>query len=361
MVNTSFKILRYSLPLSRPLFFQKEKISGREGFILKLIFTGGIQGFGEIAPLPGFSAFGLKECLENLREVCFRLMKENFYADSLGLENDFFVRLDKIFMSPEVRFGIETAVLNAFASQRQVPLSKFLSVDAVDKIVLNGLLSDLNEPWEEELERLLQKGYKLIKVKAEADVYKAIRCIRDVMKAVNNRAEVHVDVNRKWSFEDAVLFTKKIEDYNIKYVEEPFCDISRVEEFFRKTGMPVALDESLVSYGFDPRKPCKGIKFLVLKPSFLGGIRKVLRIIQDARISGIRAIISSSFESGIGLSTLAHLSAAAGEDITAGLDTLKFFREDLLKEPQMISNGSIAVSERNILESDIRAGYLVEI
>lgn len=362
MMITSFEIFRYSLPLIKPLFLPTEKITVRAGLILKLMFDGDTQGFGEIAPLPGFSDSGINECLENLKEACPVLIQGHFSGPNL--EEDFLPKLDKIRVYSAVRFGVEMAILNASATQKRLPLSKFLSAHAADKIILNGLLADSKESMEYQVERLLQKGYKLIKVKARGKVTEDIKRLTDVLRAVNNRAQVHVDVNQKWSFEDAILFTEKMKGCNIKYIEEPFSDISKIPDFFKKTGIPIALDESLVSRGLltiNLVNLPEGVKFLILKPTLLGGIRKTLRIMHDAARKGIQSIVSSSFESDIGISTLIHLAAIGGKDITAGLDTLKWFKKRLLKKPQEICEGKITIPERNISENDIRREYLTKI
>jgi O-succinylbenzoate synthase len=92
----------------------------------------------------------------------------------------------------------------------------------------------------------------------------------------------------------------------------------------------------------------------------LGGIRNALKLICDARNNGLRSVISSSFESGIGIHALAHIAAGGGKDVTAGIDTLKYLKKDLLKKPLEFKDGKIDVS-RNILESDICFDDLREI
>lgn len=346
MKLTSFKIFRYCLPLIKPLLFHKKKITVRKGVILKLTFDKNTQGLGDIAALPGFSSVGIDRCLQNLKEI---------FAEGVSSS---FEKLDKIRMYPEVRFGIETAVLNALAVKKQMTLSKLLSPDAGNKITINGLVENSNDSWAQETEQLIEKGYKLIKVKVTGNINEDIRGITDIMKLVNSRARVHVDANQKWSFDEAVLFAKKMKRYKIKYIEEPFSDVSKIPEFFTKTGMPVAVDESLVSGKINLTDIPKGVKFLVLKPTLLGGIRKSLGIIKGAKVKGAKAIISSSFESDLGIVTLANLALAAGNGGSAGLDTLKWFKHTLLKEPLVISNGKFIIPQRNISLSDIHAEYL---
>ena len=96
MMITSFKIYRYGLPLIRRLSFFKEKITAREGLIIKLTLDKGPEGFGEIAPLIGFSNNEIEECLRSLREVSSFLKREQFSCDTL--ERDLFEKLDRIYV-----------------------------------------------------------------------------------------------------------------------------------------------------------------------------------------------------------------------------------------------------------------------
>lgn len=359
MITKSFHVFRYFLPLNKPLSFSKETIIAREGLIIKLMFDEGLEGFGEIAPLPGLSNTKIEECLENLREAEIFLKNARFSLDDL--ETDFFGRLDKIRLYPEVRFGIESAVLSAAAAFKQLPLSKLLSGQAVDKVMLNGLLLESNDPLELRTLRLLQDGYRLIKLKIGGDLIEDIKRLKTVAHMISNRAAVHVDINQKWGLEEAILFAKEASGCGIKYIEEPFSDTSRIPEFFRNTGIPVALDETLFLREFDYSKPPEGVKFLVLKPMLLGGIRRVLRIAEEARKNSMQLIISSSFESGIGLLTLGSLAASLGVSASAGIDTLKCFKNDLLEEALPIKKGEFIVPEKGFSEKDIRLEYLTEV
>jgi len=359
VITKYFQIFRYFLPLSRPLFLSKETITDREGLIIKLVFDEGSEGFGEIAPLPGFSSTKIEECLENLREAEIFLKKEEFSLDNL--ETDFFAKLDKIRLYPEVRFGIEMAVLNAAAAFRHLPLSRFLSDQAVDKVMLNGLLLESGEPLERQILRLLQDGYKLIKLKVGGNILEDARRLKTAAHMIGDRAAVHVDINQKWGLEESILFAKEVTGCDIKYIEEPFSDTARIPEFFRNTGIPVALDETLFLRGFDYSKPLEGVKFLVLKPMLLGGVRRVLRIAEEARKHNLQMIISSSFESGIGLLTLGSLAASLGILVSAGIDTQKCFKNDLLEEALPIKKGEFIVPENVFSEKDIRTEYLTEV
>ena len=84
---------------------------------------------------------------------------------------------------------------------------------------------------------------------------------------------------------------------------------------------------------------CEGVVALVLKPSVLGGFERTAELAAWAAQRGMRAVISSSFETSLGISQLAQLAAAVDATAAAGgaagatqhgLATAGWFAEDLL-------------------------------
>src|SRR5437588_12492201 len=61
---------------------------------------------------------------------------------------------------------------------------------------------------------------------------------------------------------------------------------------------------------------------LVIKPQLAGGLRLVQQIIADATAWGIQCVITSTIETGIGLTAALHLAAATAITLECGLATL---------------------------------------
>ena len=64
MVMVEIKNIRlhhYQLPVKEPLYVRGSRLNMREGYILEFQGPGGYAGYGEIAPLPGFSKENLKD------------------------------------------------------------------------------------------------------------------------------------------------------------------------------------------------------------------------------------------------------------------------------------------------------------
>jgi L-alanine-DL-glutamate epimerase-like enolase superfamily enzyme len=83
---------------------------------------------------------------------------------------------------------------------------------------------------------------------------------------------------------------------------------------------------------------------LVVKPQLAGELRTAQRIIQEATEHDVQCVITSTIETGIGLTAALHL-AAASPDITleCGLATLPLLVDDLLIESLPLRHGFIEV------------------
>ena len=326
----------------------------REGIILFLTLDSRWQGFGEIAPLQGLEGGETEEYVNNLKEYTEGLVPREFPDELEGV----FGYIDSCPLISEVRFAVEAAMYNAIACKLKKPLSYLWAKSPSSTIMINGLLQE-EEPLEQAVSDLLKKGFQSIKVKAGGEVKKDIERVKAVLKLLNNRARIHLDVNQRWSYPDALYFAGAIDPRQIEYLEEPFRDIEKVPVFFRNTGIAVALDESLLEEG--AAKIREGVKAWVLKPTLIGGLRKALAMANDAKKNGIQIVVSSSFESGIGLFSLIQLAAGLGGTCRAGIDTLKYFEKDLLKEPFLIQEGKIAVPTEPLSEGDIHFENLSQV
>jgi O-succinylbenzoate synthase len=73
----------------------------------------------------------------------------------------------------------------------------------------------------------------------------------------------------------------------------------------------------------------------------------------------MQPVISSAFESGIGLAVLAQLAASVSrDDIPAGLDTLDWFEHDTLTKPLKIENGAIVMANIGNIEKNVNRTLL---
>ncbi|MGB1271848.1 MAG: o-succinylbenzoate synthase, partial [Endozoicomonas sp.] len=225
-------------------------------------------------------------------------------------------------VSSSVVFGIEAALW--WLQQTEwlpAPVNAPLLEGSTDVIVQS--LKQWGRPWPREFKLKIGSG------SLEEDrvrICKVLDCLPESVR-------LKLDANQRWTFQQALCLSHSLERFSvagrIAYIEEPTGNVDEFPEFYRCTGIPYALDETVQSpdYRFSAMP---GLVALILKPTLAGGLSRCQQLIQEARHSGVRAIISSSFESSLGLHVLQQLSAAWTPGELPGLDTVGVFQHNIM-------------------------------
>jgi O-succinylbenzoate synthase len=315
----------------------------RSGIIARLEDENGAFGWGEIAPLPGFSDESLEQAESQLRELRSSLRGYPVPENLDELSGGFDRWLGQYQLYPSVRFGVEMAILNLTASDRSVLLVDVMADDHPNEILINAMLAGTADEIIQGVKKRLELGYRVMKLKVgRQEMARDIKLLHQICDVVSDDVAIRLDANRAWSYNDAKVFAEAMQNCNVEYVEEPLENSGEIGRLIRETEMPVALDETMVGLSPEWFLASSGIRAIVLKPMLIGGFEIAMKFARKAIRSNLKAVISSSYESGIGLSGLAHLAGAFNRPETAhGLDTLNWFSDDLTVEPLDIESGSL--------------------
>ena len=388
-----FNIFKYELPLLKPLIIKNKQLNSRHGIIINIQTSSGLSGFGEIAPLPFFHKESLSQGMIQIKDLAKFIINCKLYTDvSFNSENknelddinflnkkssiksinskninpfDFNFSLSSIYnffannnlnenIFPSVRFGIEMALLNLIFLRRDFKI--ILNKEVKNVLPVCKLYMIMESDIEKNIFQVINEGYKVIKIKVgreslEQEIYK-LKKIKRILKNNKSKIKIRLDSNGLWTSDEAVYFGNEIGAELIEYIEDPLNDLRLYENFFNKTGIPVAVDEKLNEFLkiYEIRKNITRnlnyLKAFILKPSLIGGFLKTAELIKIARENNLMAVLSSSFESSIAISSIALFAFLTGLiDIPVGLDTLSWFKENLLTEEIKIKNGNIALTD----------------
>ncbi len=274
-------IYRYELPISIPL-------KTRRGLLLETE-----TGWGEIAPLPGWSKETLEEAEAQLKNVLQGAPRSGLY--------------------PSVAFGLACA-------EQKLPQAAF-------SVPIHALLMGSFRDILKRAESL--EGFTTVKLKldglSEEEAKKAIQ-------ELQGRFRVRIDLNRRWTLEKSVRFFSSFDRDAIDYIEEPVSNPADLKHFTH----PFALDETLRDHPVEPFLELPLLKALIIKPS-----------LQNAGAYchfGKEVILSSAFESGIGLAHIAALSKRWNlPERPIGLDTHRYLDADLLEQPLRVERGRLYI------------------
>lgn len=312
-MDVAARLFPYKLPLKAPGTW-------REGVIVELEDDEGVVGHGEAAPLEGFSKESLEDILEH-------------GSDLAALPY------------PSVNFALDMARLEIMSYKQGIPIRKLLNPKALDTLAVHSLVTldqfEASQPS--------KVHGPVVKLKVGFPGKEGAR--RAATLACKYSAEgllVRLDANRAWTLEEARIFWEHAKTASIDYIEEPLKEPRDLAIFYQETGCPIALDETLQYANSDEFRDLDLSRIqpraFVLKPTLIGGLVQLERLVFVAGELGALVVLSAAFESNVGLRHIAQLAAAwQSEGCCAGLDTNKQFTENLGYFP--VHSGLINLSE----------------
>ncbi|GBD93114.1 o-succinylbenzoate synthase [bacterium BMS3Abin05] len=354
MTIKTAKLVRFELPLRYPIPTPFKKLTVREGILLILEDEDGRSGCGEISPFPGLHRETLSEAKRQALQLRDRLLQSEIPEGLERLDGGFGGWLDSLKLFPSVRFGVELAVLNLIAARKNVPLAGLIKKTHRKWISVNALLMGTPDNVVKQARDRVEEGYRSLKIKVgKRTLEEDIRIVRAVRGAGGEKIELRLDANRKWRLEEAVGFGLAAAPFNIGYIEEPLQNPGAIHEFYTRTGIPAALDETLLQQEPEQWLSESGIDAFVLKPSVLGSIEKTMKLAERVEQSGKKVVFSCAFGSGVSLTAAANLAACVNQnDVPAGLDTHRWFKEDALKGSFRVEHGGLFILPERTFYSD---------
>ena len=116
MIIRDFKFIPYKLKLKSPFKNASFTINNREGFIVRIEDENNFVGFGEVAPLPGFSVEAIEKCDIALNKLHYSIIEKS----SKKIDFDLIQELRSISDLPSLSFGIEQAT-GVFSTNPIIP------------------------------------------------------------------------------------------------------------------------------------------------------------------------------------------------------------------------------------------------
>ncbi len=340
MQITSFSIYRYKIPLTAPLKFPMRRLYRREGLLLRIAGDNGAVGWGEVAPLPGFS----REHLQQATRQAFKLkrvMTGRTTPIGDGVPDETLAEItEEMDLVPSVHYGFELGMRALYAEAQEKVLTDVMQAPARSSVSINALLTGDRDEVVKQAEKMRAEGFKAIKLKVgQQDVPEDVARVKAVSEVLGPGTALRLDANRAWDMEEAEEFAEGVADVPFEFIEEPLYDPSGLPDLAQSTGLPLALDESLLDLTPETLAGHDYVKAVVLKPTLLGGLDYVCRMGRTAADLGVKPIISGAYEGGIGTIGLIALAACIGdEDVPVGVDTYRWLKQDVMR-PRIKMNG----------------------
>ena len=369
------KIISYVLneDLEKEFFFSQWEYSNRKICIVKIICDNGIVGWGE--------AYGpatvVKESVNYIKQNIIGMNP----LDSDVIWSTLFRRVHDygrsgVFVS--AISAIDIALWDIKGKYHKLPVSTLLGGSYRKKIraYATGLYFSDSETLTDDLcneaMEYVNEGFKSIKMKVGLNIKSDVNNVKAVRNTIGPDIELMIDSNHAYSYDEALKLSKKLEDQDIKWFEEPLSPefYDQYSDFKSKSLIPVAAGEcEYLRYGFQKLLDKNCIDFLQMDICSCGGLTEAKRISALSSAKGVK-VIPHTWGSGIAFYTainfISNLEPIPGrlynEDAYVEYDrTENKIRENIIKNNITMKDGYISVNHKPGLGIDVDETYLNEI
>lgn len=340
---------------------KKEDIadSSQDAVIIKIYTDEGITGISEIDSHP-----------EVVKAI---IMAKMSHRDSCGVEElligeDPFDRekiWSKIYKKTahygrrgalvQVWGGIDIALWDIIGKACGKPIYKLLGGGFWDKAEAYASTLFPKEPKEivRQIVELVNKGFKGVKFGWGAfgiDAQKDIELVRSAREAVGDNIKLMVDAGEQWDLSTAVERAKKLEKYNLYFLEDVLSpdDIEGYAKLTKLTSLRISTGEAETTrFPFKDLIERANVDIIQPDVTRVGGISETMKIAWMALDKGVR-VIPHIWSTDILVAASLHvLAALPQEPILEFCVVENDIRNNLILEPLKIDkNGFVAVPQK---------------
>lgn len=298
-------------------------------------------GVGECGPLPGLSVDHKPDYEETLSGFLDQLNRSSF-STSADVKLDRFVPPEY----PSVIFGLETALRdfqnggkglifdNSFVQGKSIPINGLVWMGDMDFMM-------------DQINKKIAQGFRCLKLKVggldfdrECDILTYIR-----RRYFRENIIIRLDANGAFKIDDVLYKLGEMAKFDIHSIEQPIKPgQEEMEELCRKSPIPVAFDEEIISvFSVDAKSTIlKKLKpaYIVLKPTLHGGLQGCDEWIRTAEGHNIGWWITSALESSVGLNAICQFTANYAPTMPQGLGTGAIY-SDNFPSPLTVKEGAI--------------------
>lgn len=331
----------FTLSFTEPFNGSKHHFSVKRGIFIELVDDFGVKGFGEVSPLEnetGENVDHLIGLIENYGPFLLKYLEEKpvFFSENTALT---------------LQSGLDIALLDLRAKTINKSVAEFISSDPIALTLRsNAIIGTIGTSEIIDYAKVIvENGYRALKVKVGASSlendFERLRILREEFPEILLR----VDANGSWDRSTAFKAIDKFSKINISLIEQPISpeDVEGLNQLSNYSDIPIAADESIHSRILrDNIFDGSAVDYIVLKPMLLGGITTAWAIAQKALQCDIKIIVTTAFDSSIGIAAAVQLAAAIRNGEFHGLATGEYLKSDLILKTLKPERGMIHLHDQ---------------
>lgn len=312
------------IPLMTPFKTALRETSHVEFVRVHVEDENGLVGIGEAPATKAITGEGIEDILNSIESV-----NKSFLNLACREAIEFLHTRCKIGSSAKA--ALDIAFVSLDAKQKHLSLAEQFRIENFSPIktdvtislnVVDIMLNDAKKAYNENKE--------ILKVKVGSDILHAVDVVRKIAKELPY-AEILVDANQAWSFEDSQFFINNMLGVKIELIEQPVVayDLKSLKKLTEFSHIPILADEAV--FNLEDAKMVieqKCADMINIKFMKCGGVTKAVEIMEYARQNKIKCMLGSMLEGPYSINMALYLAFAYRDVIKyVDLDSPLLYKE----------------------------------
>jgi len=339
---SGFRTTALSLPVEPPRVSHAD-FSKVNPVVLELLTADGLSAHGIAHTYNDRHVNVLKACLDALSEV---MVGQDIlrWAEAWQRLWQATSRMGRQGFAMAALSAVDMALWNLRAKALEAPLSRLLGGcrDEAPAYASHSLWRDWPiERLQRDAASLVEKGFRAMKMRmGDKPLDVELERFRAVREAVGPGVRIMVDVRGDWNVTDSIRMGRKMEEYDLYWLEDPvpIHDLDGLAEIARALDVAVVVGEDVnTTYGFHRLLEKKATDIVMIDVAVVGGITEWLRVATLAYARNLQ-VVSHLHEE-----VSCHLVAAVPNGHM--VEYLPFWHQ-IYTEPPAVINGLIRIPDR---------------
>ena len=325
-------LYQVQVPLTVPYVVSTRTITAFDPIIVRVQNEDGMVGWGEALIAPGYTSETVEGAWQFGLDIAAAIVGRS-------AEHAHWAIMARLSESPGSASALLTA-LDMLAAHRVLFPKQDVRVP-----LLAPLQAHTAEGIRDDVDRLVDEGYRTLKVKVGFDWKEDLERVQRIQKVANGRASVRLDANRSYKQADAIAFSERLDPTGIELFEQP-CGSNDWEAnaaVAARSAVPVMLDESI--YGMEDVRRAAGIDgvdFIKLKMKKIGSVDMLCDSLDEIRRLGMTPVLGD----GVALEIACWMEAcvaAAKIDNAGEMNGFLKAERPFFTEPLRFENGAVLI------------------
>jgi L-alanine-DL-glutamate epimerase-like enolase superfamily enzyme len=331
-----------------------------ENVLVRLRTTDGLVGWGESSPYPAVMGETQASDIALAKQLASLVMgRDPFTIPKIAIDLDKFTPAN-----PGIKAAFEMALWDICGKLSHQPVCHMLGQFRDSFLTDLTIFLDTPQVMAEKAKQVVNRGFKVIKVKVGQAPDLDIQRIDAVRAAVGPNINLRIDANQGWTVSEAVRALKELERFRIEFCEQPvpYWDWDGLKFVRERSPIAIMADESIES----PHDAIEAVRrgacdMMNVKLMKTGGIWNAMRVVHVADAANMTCMVGCMSETRVALTAAAHVVAASPNVLYADLDAFVEFQTDPVIGGMELRDGTIRVPDSPGLGIDIDSAFLAEL